>query len=113
MTIMRSLSVLLAVIAAVAVANIPASAQQLKQVMGKTWGDKCIMAAGGATTCCLRERTAETACKDVDKERTGSPVRVNCEGGEKICQTMVRCDDKLNMCKKTIMATDKTCSTVA
>jgi hypothetical protein len=115
-TVLYSFLILLASIASISTVSIPASAQQgsaLSKAMGQKWGDKCIMTAGGATTCCFRERTAEAACKDIDKERIGSSVRSNCESGEKICQTMVRCDDTLNACKKAIMTTDKTCSTAA
>jgi hypothetical protein len=115
-TILYRFLMLLALIIGVTASSVPASAQvgsPLSKALGKKWGDKCIMTSGGATTCCFRERGAESACKDVDKERIGSPVRVNCESGEKICQTMVRCNTTLDTCKKMIMATDKTCSTAA
>ncbi len=79
-----------AVIAALSFIVFPAAAETpLAREMGKKWGDRCAP-SGHATTCCYTQRNGESACKGLEKERTGSPVVRNCDDAEKICQTMVR-----------------------
>jgi hypothetical protein len=79
-----------AAIAGLSLIVVPAAAETpLAKEMGKKWGDKCAPIEH-AVTCCYAQRNGETACKNLERERTGSPVVRNCDDAEKICQSMVR-----------------------
>src|SRR5580704_16617795 len=96
--------------AGIAVSNFPASAQ-LGPAMGKKWAETCLsertkpayrellerIKLGGSSTtvgeamvaCCRRRDTADSACKNVEKDQGG---RTNCEQGLTTCQTIVKAD---------------------
>jgi hypothetical protein len=63
--------------------------------LGKEWGEACLRQ--GSEACCSASATRE--CKDASL----------CNAGVKMCVTMVKCDAKLNECKKREMTTDKSC----
>jgi hypothetical protein len=110
-TMLRSTSILLAVIAALAASSFPAAAQ-LSKLMGEKWAKNCLtetakseyqkalqrgplgpISVGEATVaCCRRERTSDSACKDVEKDQG---ARTNCQLGQETCQTIVKADPGL------------------
>jgi gas vesicle protein len=77
-----------AVIAGVSLLFFPAAAESPKD-MGVKWGGKC--ATGGrAAACCKEQRSADAACKNLEKEKAGSSAVKNCEEAEKVCEAAVR-----------------------
>jgi hypothetical protein len=96
--------------AGIAASNFPAAAQ-VGPAMGKKWAETCLsertkpayrealerIKLGGSSTsigeamvaCCRRQNTADSACKNVEKDQGG---RTNCEQGLKTCQTIVNAD---------------------
>jgi hypothetical protein len=66
----------------------PAAAENPKDMGGK-WGGKCTT-SGRAAACCKEQRSADAACKNLEKERAGSSAVKNCEEAERVCQAAVR-----------------------
>jgi hypothetical protein len=77
-----------AVIAGISLLVFPAAAESPKDIGGK-WGGKCAT-SGRAATCCKEQRSADAACKNLEKERAGSSAVKNCEEAEKVCEAAVR-----------------------
>ena len=63
-----------------------AAAESPKE-MGRGWGGKC--APAGQAACCKTQRNGDTACKNLEREKAGSPAVKNCEEAEKICLAIV------------------------
>jgi hypothetical protein len=102
----------LALTAGISATNFPVAAQSpLGKAMGEKWAKSCLtesaktayrqqlQRAPAATTiaeataaCCRREKTNDSACKNVDKDQGG---RVNCQQGQETCQTIVKADPGL------------------
>ena len=77
-----------AVIAGISLLFFPAAAESPKDMGGK-WGGKCAT-SGRAAACCKEQRSADTACKNLEKEKAGSSAVKNCEEAEKVCEAAVR-----------------------
>jgi hypothetical protein len=77
-----------AVIAGISLLVFPAAAESPKDVGGK-WGGKCAT-SGRAAACCKEQRSADAACKNLEKEKADSPAVKNCEEAEKVCEVAVR-----------------------
>ena len=96
--------------AGIAASNFRATAQ-LGPAMGKKWAEACLsertkpayrealerIKLGGSSTsigeamvaCCRRQNTADSACKNVEKDQGGRTI---CEQGLTTCQNIVRAD---------------------
>lgn len=77
-----------AVIAGISLLFLPAAAESPKDMGGK-WGGKCAT-SGRAAACCKEQRSGDATCKNLEKEKAGSPAVKNCEEAEKVCEAAVR-----------------------
>jgi hypothetical protein len=110
LTMLRSTSVLLAVIAGIVASSFPAAAQSpLGKAMGEKWANSCVAEAKSAirqamakgvgssvgeltVACCRRARNDDSACKNIEKDQAS---RVNCQVGLETCQNVVKADPGL------------------
>ena len=102
---LRSALLMAALIAGVAAAGVPASAEFFSD-LGKKTADDCMQSGTSGLSCCKDHMK----CDDL---KTSNPnmQQALCMKGQQKCDTMLRCDRDLNRCKKDKMQTDKTCST--